>query len=176
MNDSQLAVIREVASMCSATGIEYWVRGGWAVDFFLGRITREHEDIDLFAWAEDAERLVRALKQAGFVEIGGAPPDAQRNLMKNGAEVQIALLARCDDGTVVVAGGPAAGTPWPDGMLDGQPGCIGNLVCPIVNPALQIEIKEMFPQWRPDLPVQAKHSEDIARLRAALAADATDVS
>jgi hypothetical protein len=54
MNDRQLAVIREVASICNSAAIAYWVRGGWAVDFFFGRITREHEDIDLFAWAESS--------------------------------------------------------------------------------------------------------------------------
>lgn len=171
VTDRQLAVIREIASACAGAGIEYWVRGGWAVDFFLGRLTREHEDIDLFAWAEDAQRLVGALEQAGFVEIGGAPPEAQRNMMKDGQEVQIALLAKRDDGTLVAAGGPAAGAPWPEGMLDEQPGHIGDLVCPIVSPSVQIKIKEMFPQWRPDLPIQAKHTEDIARLRAALATD-----
>jgi len=168
MNERQLEVLRQLISVCDAAGIEYWLRGGWAVDFFLGRITRDHEDIDLLAWAGDAERLIRALERAGFVEVGGAPPEAQRNLMKDGEEVQIALLVKGDDGSIVVAGGPSAGAPWPEGMLDGQLGQIEGLVCPIVNPRVQIEIKEMFPQWRPDLPVREKHREDVSLLREAL--------
>lgn len=174
MNGRQLALIREYVSTCSAAGIRFWLRGGWAMDFYLGRISREHEDIDLFVWADDADRLMESLAAAGFEEIGGAPPEAQRNLVKDGEELQIALLARNERGDIVVAGGPWAGCSWPEGMLDGLPGRIGNLVCPIINPRVQIEIKERFTEWRPDLPVRDKHREDIARLRAAMAAHADE--
>lgn len=166
-NQKQLAVLREFAAVCADAGIAYWLRGGWAMDFFLGRISREHDDIDLFIWNGDAPRLIRELERAGFIEIGGAPPEAQRNMMKEGQEFQIALLARRDDGAVVVAGGPSAGAPWPDGMLEGSPGRIDDLTCPIVNPRVQIEIKELFPRWL-GVPMGAKHREDIARLREAL--------
>lgn len=50
MNDRQFSLIGEFASICNAAGIEHWLRGGRAMDFFLGQITREHEDIDLFVW------------------------------------------------------------------------------------------------------------------------------
>ncbi|HEX6508397.1 MAG TPA: aminoglycoside adenylyltransferase [Chloroflexota bacterium] len=171
MNERQLALIREFASICTAASIEFWLRGGWAMDFFLGRITRNHEDIDLFVWAEDAPRLAGKLQRSGFVELRGPPPEVQRDFTKNGEELQIALLDRNRAGEVVVAGGPWAGAPWPNGMLDGAPGRIGALVCPIVNPQVQIEIKEKFREWRPDLPQHEKHQADIASLRAALSRD-----
>ncbi len=53
-------------------------------------------------------------------------------------------------------------------MLAGTVGCIGHLVCPIIEPRVQIEIKQKFPDWRPDLPRYPKHQADIALLRAAL--------
>jgi hypothetical protein len=144
MNDRQLALIKEFASLCDAASIQHWLRGGWAVDFFLGRITREHEDIDLFVWAADAPTLVQELERAGFVEQGGPPPEAQRDFVKDGEELQIALLDRNERGDVVVAGGPWAGAPWPEGMLISPAGRLGGVVCSIVNPHAQIYFEETF--------------------------------
>jgi hypothetical protein len=76
-------------------------------------------------------------------------------------------LARGAHGQVTVAGGRFAGEPWPDGMLDWPPGRIGELQIPIINPHVQIEIKEM-PVWVPGRPRRPKDAEDIARLRQAL--------
>lgn len=53
----QLSAIAEV----TALGIDVWLRGGWAMDFFLGRVTRPHRDVDWFAWSSDAVRLAAAL-------------------------------------------------------------------------------------------------------------------
>jgi len=91
-NARQLALIEEFVSLCDAASIPCWLRGGWAMDFFLGRVTREHEDIDLFVWMQDAPVLAHALKQAGFIEQGGPPPEAQRDFTKDGEQVQVALV------------------------------------------------------------------------------------
>jgi phosphorylcholine metabolism protein LicD len=55
--ERQLELIEEFASLAKAAGVDCWLRGGWALDFLLGRITRPHEDIDLFIWAPDASKL-----------------------------------------------------------------------------------------------------------------------
>lgn len=146
------------------------------MDFFLGQITREHDDIDLFVWSDDAPRLMERLEHAGFEDLGGPPPEAQRNVTKNGEELQIALLATNEQGEIVVAGGPWAGALQPRGMLVGPPGRLGDLVCPIVNPRVQLEIKQKFGEWRPDLPPSEKHQEDIVRLQAALSPAVDDLS
>ncbi|OYP20468.1 hypothetical protein CFC35_31640 [Streptomyces sp. FBKL.4005] len=41
----------DVLSATRASGVPLRLRGGWAMDFFLGEATREHEGIDWFAWA-----------------------------------------------------------------------------------------------------------------------------
>ncbi len=167
-NDRQLGVINEFASICTAASIEFWLRGGWGMDFFLGRVTRAHHDIDVFVWSKDAITLMERLTQAGFKEMGGAPPEAQRNVMRYGEELQIVLLDSNQRGEIATAGGPWAGVPWPDGMLVGPPAQLGDLICPIMNPHVQLEIKERFGEWQPDLPARQKDQVDIACLRAAL--------
>jgi hypothetical protein len=139
------------------------------MDFFLGRVTREHEDIDFFAWAEDVPKLIPTLERAGFIEQNGPPPEMQRDFTKDGEDVQVALLARNLRDQVVVAGGPVEWAPWPDDMLVYPAGRIADIQCPIIHPRVQIWIKEQFPIWRPELPLSEKHRNDIRRLRDTLA-------
>jgi hypothetical protein len=97
--------------------------------------------------------------------VAGPPPEAQRDFTKDEEGIQVALVGLNEEGEAIVAGGPAKGSPWPPGMLGSHRGQIGEMVCLIVNPLVQIELKEQYPVWRPDLPRVAKHASDIARLR-----------
>ncbi len=44
-----------------ATGLEWWVAGGWAVEAFTG-VPRPHEDIDVSLWRRDVPELVRGFE------------------------------------------------------------------------------------------------------------------
>src|SRR5215212_7210429 len=35
----------------------WWFAGGWAIDLFLGRVTREHDDIEIGVFRRDQDRL-----------------------------------------------------------------------------------------------------------------------
>ena len=167
--DRQLRVIAEVVGATGAAGIDVWLRGGWAMDFFLGEVTRPHRDIDWFCRADDADRLVGLLHGLGCTDDPGVPPEQQRDLFTaDGTEIGFALFGRDADGCPTVAAGPYRGERWPANLVDGPPGRLGGLNCPIVSAEAQIEVKEMMPIWVPGLPRRAKDTDDIARLRAAL--------
>ncbi|MFF7972996.1 nucleotidyltransferase domain-containing protein [Streptomyces sp. NPDC007905] len=51
------------------------LRGGWAMDVFLGEVTRDHGDIDWFAWARDAAVLADVLTRPGHTPVPGPPSD-----------------------------------------------------------------------------------------------------
>jgi len=54
--------------------ITVWVDGGWGIDALLGTQTRAHDDLDLVARIDDAERIQRVLDELGYaLEHGGAP-------------------------------------------------------------------------------------------------------
>ncbi|GAA3124019.1 nucleotidyltransferase domain-containing protein [Streptomyces echinatus] len=164
----QLDLIARVLEAARDSGVPLWLRGGWAMDFFLGEITREHGDIDWFARAQDARALADVLARLGHTPVPGPPAGLQLDFVKDGLDSSFTLVATDAVGRVTVAGGPWAGTPWPDGMLEAGPGRIGALEAPIVDPRVQIEIKRMMPVWDPSRPRRAKDAEDIARLEAAL--------
>ena len=167
--NKQLSAIAEV----TALGMEVWLRGGWAMDFFLGHVTRLHRDVDWFAWSSDATRLASALTSHGYELLPEPPHDRQLDFVRGELDLSFALIARDDAGRVIVPSGPWAGQPWPDGMLDWPLGRIGDLRCPIISPSAQIEIKKMMPVWVPGMPRRPKDAEDIALLEAAFAASQT---
>jgi hypothetical protein len=164
----QLEIIAEIVDVAGGLGIDVWLRGGWAVDFFLGEITRDHVDVDWFVWRGDEGRLTAEMLGRGYERLSGASPEQQVDFGKGGLESSFALLERDDAGRAVVAGGPWRGEAWPDGMLDASTGGIGSVRCAVINPRAQIEIKRMMPIWVPGRPHRRKDSEDIARLEAAI--------
>lgn len=164
----QLRLIAEVVALAADTGLELWLRGGWAMDFFLGEVTRVHRDVDWFAWAGDADALAAELERRGFTPVPGVPPEQQLDVAKDGEDLSFNLIRRDASGRIVVGGGPYAGQPWPPDLLAGHVGRLGGLSCPIISPRAQIEIKRMMPIWVPGAPRRPKDAEDVARLSARL--------
>jgi hypothetical protein len=48
-----------VATHLAGLDVTWAVAGGWAIDLFLGRVTRAHEDVEIVVPAADAESLMR---------------------------------------------------------------------------------------------------------------------
>ncbi|MEU5723981.1 nucleotidyltransferase domain-containing protein [Micromonospora sp. NPDC047738] len=161
----QLDAIREVTALAGRAGIAVWLRGGWAMDFHLGVVTRPHVDVDWYCWRHDADALSALLAGAGWRPDPRMPATTQLDVGRDDVELSFAYLDRDAEGQVVVGAGPWAGTPLPEGMLDARPGRIGPLAAPIISAAAQIEFKEMFPVWMPARPRRAKDAADLARLR-----------
>jgi hypothetical protein len=128
--------LRAIADFVRVVGAGLWLRGGWAMDFYLGEVTRPHQDIDFFCRARDAERIVAALHGLGCRDVPSrAPVGLQQDLeTPTGLDVQVTLLGEDVDRCPTVPAGPYAGTRWPADLLAGPPGRIGDVSCPIVSP------------------------------------------
>jgi hypothetical protein len=162
----QLASIAELVEVARSAGVPVWLRGGWAMDFQLGALSRPHVDVDWYCWREDGERLAALLLARGWRPDPRMPAELQLDLFAGDVEVSVAYLGRDDSGRPTVGAGPWAGTPLPAGMLDAPPGRIGSLVVPTISVAAQIEFKQMYPVWMPERPRRPKDATDLARLRA----------
>jgi hypothetical protein len=64
--EHQLGALSHLSELLGQHGIEYWLFGGWAVDFHAGRVTRQHDDLDVAVWSHDAERAHEHLTAAGW--------------------------------------------------------------------------------------------------------------
>jgi len=62
-----LAALGSASGALDAADLEHWFFGGWAVDLWVGRLTRPHDDIDVLVWRHDEARIHEALGSAGWL-------------------------------------------------------------------------------------------------------------
>jgi Aminoglycoside-2''-adenylyltransferase len=63
----------DVATFFAPLTVPWWIVGGWAIDLFLGRQTREHEDIDVLILRR-VQQAVRTLFGAWDMQAALSPP------------------------------------------------------------------------------------------------------
>jgi hypothetical protein len=66
ISDRQLELLGRLHECFEQHAIEYWLFGGWAVDFHVGRVTRANADVDLAVWEVDVAGVDRLLRQEGW--------------------------------------------------------------------------------------------------------------
>ncbi len=112
----QLAALASVDALFEQAGIEYWLFGGWAVDFHAGRVTRPHDDLDVAVWHEDLPRVSGLLDAAGWSHAPEPGEDGGTGFERDAVRLELTFLARDDAGRIVtpLRQGDA---PWPDGAF-----------------------------------------------------------
>jgi hypothetical protein len=113
---AQLAALAEVAALLDPQGIEHWLFGGWAVDFYAGSVTRPHDDVDLAVWRDDLGRIVPLLEADGWRHAPEPGEDGGTGYERSGVRLELTYLVRKDDGTVVIPMQSFEAT-WPDGTF-----------------------------------------------------------
>jgi hypothetical protein len=98
----QLDGIASLDAALTSAGVDYWLFGGWAVDFWVGRITRPHDDIDAAALRKDYGAIRTALTQAGWrhTPVEGEVVGTRYTL--RGVEVEFTFVEAREDGSVVI--------------------------------------------------------------------------
>ncbi len=97
----QLAALHEVTARLDAAGIEHWLFGGWAVDFYAGEVTRPHDDVDLAVWLEDVPRIAELLARDGWRHAPELEEDGGTGYERDGVRVELTFLVR-DAGTICI--------------------------------------------------------------------------
>jgi aminoglycoside-2''-adenylyltransferase len=97
---SQLAALAELDQLLPPCAVDYWLFGGWAVDFHAGRVTREHADIDIAIWADDRERVAALLLDRAWMHRPEAGEDGYTCYERCGVRLEVAFLARDERGLV----------------------------------------------------------------------------
>jgi hypothetical protein len=106
--EEQLAAIASLSQALDAAGIEHWLFGGWAVDLWVGDITRPHEDIDVAAWRADYDVVGTALRDAGWRHTPVPDEVVGTRYQLGRSQVEFTFLVTDGDGLVVV---PRPGAP-----------------------------------------------------------------
>jgi hypothetical protein len=59
-----------VRSLLSDLTVPYWIAGGWAIDLAVGRVTRDHADVDIMLLERDEHALRTDLTEVDVQLIG----------------------------------------------------------------------------------------------------------
>jgi len=112
----QLAALARVSSQLDANGIDYWLFGGWAVDFYAGEVTRPHSDVDLTVWRDDLPRIVALLEEDGWRHAAEEDEDGGTGYERDGVRLELTYLVRDEDGRICIPLQQGL-MPWPEGAF-----------------------------------------------------------
>jgi hypothetical protein len=105
--EGQLRVIRKVIAVMQAADIPAWLFGGWGLDARIGRITREHGDVEFWVERIHAERSKAVLV--------GAPRLWRRSRPRRPASSRWTMFCLAPP---TLTGGQTdrSASPWGDGL------------------------------------------------------------
>jgi hypothetical protein len=169
MNDdtaAQLEALRQLSAALLRAGVDWWLFGGWALEFHAGRVTRDHADVELFSWKHDAAAVREALVGAGFVHPpGGLYPEECQSFLKDGQEIGAWFIERTEDGTIRTPG-RWSDWPWIAGAFDEPPLTLAGITARAVSIDGLLDMKTRYADHPHGAPLRAKDIADIALLRA----------
>jgi len=157
----QTAALAGAADALDSAGLEHWFFGGWAVDLWVGRVTRVHDDIDVLVHRTDEARVDAALAAAGWVHTPHDDDLVGTTYAGDGYELQLTFVETDDDGRVLVPvpGGPIV---LSDGALAHARRPLGHLRVRVLTLEKMLEGKAVP---RPDDAGGDKDRADLAALR-----------
>lgn len=105
--NEQLAAIGHVNRLLDAAGVDHWLFGGWAVDFWTGRLTRPHHDIDIVLPLLDRSAAHDALVADGWTHTPEEDEVVGTRYRRNGVLLELTFVV-LDGGRVVLPFEPEA--------------------------------------------------------------------
>jgi len=137
---AQLRTIGRLHASLSGQGIDYWLFGGWAVDFHAGRVTRDHADVDVCMWAADLDRVRALLEGEGWRHAPEPEEDGYTGYERDGVRLELAFLERDDAGTVYTPLREGRGD-WPAGSFGDDEAEVAGVVARVVGLTALVEDK-----------------------------------
>jgi hypothetical protein len=163
--EGQLRVIRKVISAMEAAGTRAWLFGGWGLDARIGRITREHGDVEFWVERIHAERSKAALMEAGATALATQPPEESCEFTWDDILFSTAYFDRQPDGSLNQPLGRFSDWLFPPGSFGDEPVTLDGTPVLAMSASGMLAMKEQFPHLRNGRPWRAKDIADIEILR-----------
>ena len=162
---AQLRVIKAVTNALGAAGIPAWLFGGWGLDARMGRITREHGDIEFWLERLEAERSKAVLAEAGATALATQPPTEACEFTWDGVDFSTAYFDRQPDGSFSQPHGRWSDWLFPPGSFGDEPVTLDGTPVLAMSVSGMLAMKEQFPHLRNGRPWRQKDIDDIKTLR-----------
>jgi hypothetical protein len=162
---AQVRVIKAVVNALGTTEIPAWLFGGWGLDARIGRITREHGDVEFWVERSNAGRSKAVLVEAGAVALATQPPAEACEFTWDGVDFSTAYFDRRPDGSFSQPLGRWSDWLFPPGSFGDEPGMLDGVPVPAMSVAGLLAMKEQYPHLRNGRPWRQKDIGDIKVLR-----------
>jgi hypothetical protein len=162
---AQLDLIHRVVDVLSAAGVSTWLFGGWGLDARIGRVTRDHGDVEFWVPRTDDVRSKEALVSAGATALTTQPPEESCEFVWDEVEFSTAYFDREADGTFAQVRGRFSDWAFPADSFGPDAGRLDGVPVPAMSVAGMLAMKEQFPGLRNGRPWREKDIADIAVLR-----------
>ena len=163
----QLDLIHTIAATLAGGAGRAWLFGGWGLDARIGRVTRDHGDVELWVDRRTAQQVHRSLTSAGATLLDTQPPEESAEYDWGGARFSTAYFDARPDGTFTVAGRWADWV-FPAGAFPDEPVELEGTAVRAMSLAGMLAMKEQFPHLRNGRPWRAKDVADVRTLRSML--------
>ena len=100
LTSQQLSALARVSDLLEEAGIAFWLFGGWAVDFYVGSVTRAHDDLDLAVWLADIPRIAELLEDDGWRHAPLDDEDGGTGYERGAVRLELTYLVRDGDGRI----------------------------------------------------------------------------
>jgi hypothetical protein len=172
--EGQLRVIRTVVAVMRAGDVSAWLFGGWGLDARIGRITREHGDVEFWVERLHAERSKALLVQAGVTALTTQPPEESCEYMLDDVPFSTAYFDRWPDGSFSQPLGRFSDWLFPPGSFGDEPVTLDGTPVLAMSVSGMLAMKEQFPHLRNGRPWRQKDIADMEILRELASAERTD--
>jgi hypothetical protein len=112
----QLAALARVSALLDGAAIDYWLFGGWAVDVYVGSVTRAHDDVDIAVWLDDVPRVEELLGRDGWRHAPEEGEDGGTGYERRQVRLELTFLLRNGEGRAFTPFRHGPGV-WPDGSF-----------------------------------------------------------
>jgi hypothetical protein len=163
--EGQLRIIRDVVAALRAADISAWLFGGWGLDARVGRITREHGDVEFWVERFNAERSKALLVEAGATALPTQPPEESREYTWDDVSFSTAYFDRQSDGSFSQPLGRFSDWLFPPGSFGEEPVTLDGTPVLAMSVSGMLAMKEQFPSLRNGRPWRQKDITDMEILR-----------
>lgn len=166
---AQLDLIHKVTRTLDEGARRAWLFGGWALDARIGRVTRDHGDVEFWLDRPEAPETRRLLVNAGATVLDTQPPEESTEYDWDGTRFSTAYFDTRPDGTSTTRGRWDDWVFPPDSFPD-EPVELEGMSLRAMSVAGMLAMREQYPHLRNGRPWRDKDAQAVEHLRSMLEA------
>jgi hypothetical protein len=165
---AQFELIRTITTTLASDAARAWLFGGWGLDARIGRVTRDHADIEFWVARDTAHDVRQLLVDGGAAVMDTQPPEESTEYVRDGIWFSTAYFDVQPDGRSIRTGGRFDDWVLPVDSFPEEPVELEGLPVLAMSVAGMLAMKEQFPHLRNGRPWRHKDVSDIELLRSML--------